>query len=180
MWKNLINLVEKNTTNNKDLSFDNSYDISTNFSNILNNFKLLNDTKIEFGRYLVHSCSDFNIQIDVFSDNYTGAVHSHGTWGLFGLVSGSLFVDDWSNVNGKFTQHRSSYLKKGSTQFFLKENDWHRVKTVSGDEQTLSIHIYGSNYDLDNGEKLDSNLNIESYKRSPFKKLSFVESAFIK
>ena len=34
--------------------------------------------------------------------------------------------------------------------------------------------------DLDNGEKLDSNLNIESYKRSPFKKLSFVESAFIK
>ena len=53
--------------------------------------KCLNNKPIPYGRYLLTNQNDFNIQMDVFSNNYTGSIHSHGTWGMFGIVSLELY-----------------------------------------------------------------------------------------
>ena len=175
----LIKFVKMNVLNNNNLTFSNTFDFRNNFSNELQRFSIKKNANLDYGRYLVHEQKEFSIQLDVFSNNYEGSIHSHGTWGLVGILNGSLFIDDWQNDNGKFIQLRASYLSKGSNIIFFKESDWHKAKSPNNNELTLSIQIYGPNYDMDNGFKLDEEFNIVPYKRSSFKDISKVEDILI-
>ena len=117
--------------------------------------------------------------MDVFSNNYSGSIHSHGTWGMFGIISGSLQTDDWLNINNNFTFLRSSILFSGCINAFTKSNDWHRVSTLDHEEQTVSIHIYGNGYDLEKGFKLNDDFNVEEYTRSDFLDFENIKKNFV-
>ena len=178
MWEPLIkicnNFVNKDIIEDDLKSFNN---LKINFASELK--KISFDKKIiPFGRYLLADEEEFNIQMDVFSNNYIGSIHSHGTWGMFGMISGGLIVDDWAKYGNEFSFIRSSLLLSGCISTFTKLQDWHKVSTLDLTDQTISIHLYGSNYDLDKGLKLDENLHPVEYTRSKFGDFDSIKSHF--
>jgi predicted metal-dependent enzyme (double-stranded beta helix superfamily) len=154
------------------------------FSEISGLFSEFETTKQElpFGRYLIYADENkrFNIQLDVFSKNYRGMIHAHGTWGLFGLLQGQLKVSDWEPSQERFRLIRKSLLQAGSSQCFTPPSEWHQVETPGDGEQTISIHIYGAAFDLDRGVYInDAGTQVQA-TRSPFKNLSSIEGFFRK
>ena len=138
------------------------------------------DTPLPYGRYLIHQDAKkrFHIEIHVFSENYTGSIHNHETWGIFWLISGALFVEDFLYDGGRPKPVRSGLIKRGSaSNFHPPESDWHRVRTLDHKEQTLSLHIYGAGYDQVHGKYLDEHNQLLHEKRGPLKPSSQIESA---
>ena len=129
--------------------------------------------QIPYGRYLIHNDPQkrFHIEIHIFSDNYMGEIHCHETWGVFWLISGTLFVEDFLYEKSRAKLARSSFLKNGSAcSFHPPESDWHRVRTLQGEkQQTISLHIYGSGYDLKRGKYLNQDHSIMRNERGSFK-----------
>ncbi len=170
MFKEVIEVCKKNfyVTNqvNNIVTLENSL---INISKAFSCYSVKNGNDLPFGRYLIFECPEFNIQLDIFSRDYAGSIHAHGTWGIFGLLQGSLIVNDWMEINKSFVQVRSSLIAPESLQLFVKENDWHSIKTTVKGDQAISLHIYGPNYDLAHGYTLDKNFKIKKYLRSPFK-----------
>lgn len=136
-------------------------------------------TDLPYGRYLVHQNEHYNIQLDVFSHNYTGDVHCHETWGLLTILKGSLYVEDWIEDAESFTLQRSSFLTRNSSQcFYPPLSDWHKVATGDDPQQTISIHIYGPDFNIDQGIYLNSDLQRRSGQRSPFKSLDKLTGSY--
>lgn len=131
----------------------------------------LADREIPYGRYLLFADPEgrFNLQLDVFSRAYVGGVHAHRTWGLFFILRGALYVDDYNELDGKVVHARSAFMGPGGGQVFCPPHaDWHRVSTRADGPQPVSVHIYGPGFDLDQGEVLDAEGNIRHYRRGAF------------
>ncbi len=134
---------------------------------------------IPYGRYLLFQDSDdlFNVQVDVFSKGYTGAIHCHETWGCFWVLRGNLHVSDWIPEKDGYVRIRASTLGTGSGQCFCPPSpDWHKTATPLEGDQVVSLHIYGSGYNLDRGIYLDDSKMPRTGLRSPFKDLALVTS----
>jgi predicted metal-dependent enzyme (double-stranded beta helix superfamily) len=128
------------------------------------------DDAVPYGRYLVHldPAGRFNLQWDVFSADYTGGIHAHGTWGAFFVLRGTLFADDFgaASPEGPFTLLRTSAHPPGAAAAFAPPQDWHRVATRGG-PQVVSLHLYGPGFDLDRGVALDPSGRPVTYTRGP-------------
>ncbi len=134
---------------------------------------------LPYGRYLLHHEEKFNVQLDVFSRDYTGSVHAHLTWGLLWVIRGGLRVWDHDYRDGKNILQRTAWLPAGGGQCFgPPASDWHRVASPDVDEQTISIHIYGADFDLETGVALDEDDKPRRYTRGPLGDLSHVAPAF--
>jgi len=179
MWEKLVSICEEyveKEINPNDLQSFNGMKMA--FAAELQKI-YFDKNNIPFGRYLLANNIKFNIQMDVFSNNYKGSIHSHGTWGMFGMISGALMVDDWVKNNNDFSYLRSSLLLSGCINTFIKKNDWHGVSTTDFKDQTVSIHIYGAGYNLDKGFKLNEGFRIIDYTRSKFLDFEDIKSHFI-
>ena len=131
-----------------------------------------NSPELPYGRYLFYECPEkkFHIEFHVFSNNYCGSIHCHETWGIYWLLSGELFVEDFNMKDNKATLLHSKLLKKNSAcNFFPPMSDWHRVRTLANIEQTMTFHIYGHGYNLEQGKYLDDHNHIVEAKRGSFK-----------
>ena len=123
---------------------------------------------LPWGRYLAHHDADdlFNIQLDIFSSGYTGSVHSHGAWGGLWLLKGSLRVWDYHESPEGVQLARYGTYRAGSFQVFCPPlSDWHKVGTLDEGPQTVSIHIYGPGFDLDEGRALGEDGKPATYRR---------------
>ena len=153
----LLNEEKKNKS--KVLFFVKNYLSKINF----------NTTKeIPYGRYLAYQSKKLNIQVDVFSKNYEGNVHNHDTWGILGVINGSLLVKDWEkNLKDEnlIDLTREYLLSSSATCYFSKTSDIHSTQTFDG-PQVISIHVYGKEFNLDKGYKYSfDRLKWLEYKR---------------
>jgi predicted metal-dependent enzyme (double-stranded beta helix superfamily) len=126
--------------------------------------------EVPYARYLLHADPEgrFNVQLDVFSRGYTGGVHAHGTWGIFTVLRGGLWVDDYEERDGRVRPTRRTWAGVGAVQAFCPPmSDWHRVSTREGGEQVVSVHVYGPGFDLDTGVALGVDGLPRSYRRGP-------------
>jgi len=129
-----------------------------------NELRLTKSFTVPFGRYLIFEDEFFNVQLDVFSENYVGAPHNHDTWGVMSCISGELGISDYVMSESELTLIRKGLLKSGSSIGFLKESDWHSTETFSG-QQVASFHVYGHDFNLENGHRYDPFRGIERYER---------------
>ncbi len=132
----------------------------------------LDKEDLPYGRYLLHRDSEdrFNIQLDIFSMDYTGAIHCHESWGMIWVLKGSLYVSDWDLQNDKAVMLTDGVFSAGSGNCFCPPvSDWHRVITPPTGPQPVSIHIYGEGFDLDQGIYLDAEMKPQHAMRSAFK-----------
>lgn len=141
----------------------------------------IKDGDLPWGRYLIHHDPEdrFNIQLDVFSQGYTGSCHAHGAWGAFWVLRGQLRAWDYTLVKGRPTVSRYGLFGAGGFQCFAPPlSDWHKVGTPEGGAQTVSIHIYGPGFDMDVGETLGDDGTPKSYRRSAFKDIQLALPSF--
>ena len=178
IWDPVKTEIYNYILNNSYHSVETIYNLQQKLHPILSNYEFVDDQQLPYGRYLVYRDKDnkFNIQIDVFSRNYTGQIHCHKTWGIMHVFKGFLFVEDWEEkINNNFTLRGGLTLNKGSSQSFCPPiSDWHKVSSGDSEEQVLSMHIYGQGFNLDKGIYLNSDLVPKVSNRSPFKDLSFI------
>lgn len=138
---------------------------------------------LPWGRYLIHHDEPlgFNIQLDVFSENYTGLIHAHDTWGAFWVIRGALHAEDFWVAEPKTEPKllRHTRCVPGGFQCFAHGfSDWHRVGTEKTGPQTVSIHIYGREFNLDEGTYFNEEGELVQARRGNFKNLRDIESAF--
>lgn len=131
----------------------------------------LNKEDLPYGRYLLHhdAADRFNIQLDIFSMDYAGAVHTHETWGMLWTLKGRLFVSDWDvPQDGEPILFRDGILRRNSGNCFYPPHDWHRVISPADGPQPVSVHIYGEGFNLDKGIYLDDAGKPQRSSRSDF------------
>lgn len=178
LWKPLVHIIEKYTSTNKIHTMESICKLQKDLFPLLSKyyFKKVND--IPYGRYLIHQDDKnlFNIQIDVFSFNYSGKIHCHNTWGILHVFNGFLFVEDWNKTKEEsFILRGGLILKDGSSQSFCPPiSDWHKVSTGESLHQTISMHIYGNDFNLDKGIYLDDDLEQIEGNRSEFKDIETI------
>lgn len=127
----------------------------------------LSDPVVPYGRYLLHldGAGRYNVQLDVFSPEYVGGIHCHGSWGIFTVLRGTLYAEEFDP--GASLRTRVGAYAPGSGAGFASPDDWHRVSTGAG-PQVVSIHVYGAGFDLDEGEAIGAGGERVRYRRSPF------------
>lgn len=123
---------------------------------------------LPYGRYLLHRDPKdrFNIQVMVYSADYTGSIHSHSSWGMLFALKGGLHSYDYLRQNSETTLIRRSFLGGGACQCFASFSDWHQVRSPATGAQTVTLHIYGEGFDLDMGTYLDENFEAVRASRS--------------
>lgn len=168
MFKEVIDVCNKFIVTNPHLN--NVEDISKLLAEVNPYFLKIQVTsnKIPFGRYLIYMDKNqkFNIQIHVFSKNYKGSVHCHETWGIMAVLKGVISVSDWVELNNEWNCFRSSLFLPGtSTCFAPPAPDWHRTDTSGSNLQAISIHIYGKDWNMNQGTYLDDSFNKKVSKR---------------
>ena len=151
-------------TSDNDISWDKLAEICSITSNCANQIMLSKSTLVPYGRYLVFENDQFNVQLDVFSKNYVGAPHNHETWGVMCGISGELGISDYLLTGSELTLIRKGILRSGSALGFMKESDWHSTETYGGD-QVASFHVYGREFNLDDGYRFSEHVGIEKYRR---------------
>jgi len=132
-------------------------ELMTDINPYLSKIKVTSNN-LTFGRYLLHMDENqmFNIQAHVFSKNYTGSIHCHETWGIMSVLQGLIYVTDWIQGENSWDCIRSSLLASGTTTCFTPPSpDWHRTDTSKSNSQAISIHIYGRDWNMEQGIYLD-------------------------
>ena len=182
MWNDLIQACQNHSR--KFISGQQSEqlkDLLVDVQSITSQIGFEANQDLPYGRYLIHEEKLFNIQLDIFSRSYTGDIHNHNTWGLFAVISGQLIAEDWIESDNQFQLERSAVFTKGSCQCFGPPvSDWHRVGTPQDGPQTLSLHIYGEGFNLEEGYYLNSSLQPVKAKRSAFGNNSVFEDALFR
>ena len=99
LWKPLVYIVEKYTATNIIHTMESICKLQQELFPLLSKYHFKKVTDIPYGRYLIHQDDRnlFNIQIDVFSFNYTGKI-CHNTWGILHVFNGFLFIEDWNKT----------------------------------------------------------------------------------
>lgn len=151
-------------TSDNDISWYKLAKICSITSNCANKIMLNKSTLVPYGRYLVFENDQFNVQLDVFSKNYLGAPHNHETWGVMCGISGELGISDYLLKGNELTLIRKGVLMSGSALGFMKESDWHSTETFGGD-QVASFHVYGREFNLEDGYRFSEDVGIEKYRR---------------
>jgi predicted metal-dependent enzyme (double-stranded beta helix superfamily) len=177
MVSNITSCIPKGNKNS-NISWEQLAEICTILSKCAEKVKLDDNGLVPFGRYLVFQNDEFNIQLDVFSQNYVGAPHNHETWGVMCCVSGELGVSDYILSGSELQLIRKGLLKSGSAIGFKKKNDWHSTETFGGD-QVASLHVYGRNFDMDKGFRYSNSTGIERYDRGKLNHLSEITNILI-
>ena len=175
MFKDIIQICEQ-TIKDRNIDFEDVSRLTSDLSAAYIKYEVESDKELPYGRYLVHQDGRerYHIELHIFSKEYTGSIHCHETWGIFWLISGLLYVEDFSFDNDRLYQTRSSLLRRGSAlSFFPPISDWHRVSTPNESEQTLSLHVYGAGYDQEIGIYLDEKDLKTTSRRSPLKENRF-------
>jgi predicted metal-dependent enzyme (double-stranded beta helix superfamily) len=132
----------------------------------------MNAEELPYGRYLLHGDEQgrYNIQLDVFSMDYEGSIHSHDTWGLMWVLKGSLYISNWNKQESGFQMLCDMITTAGSGNCFCPPiSDWHKVITPKDGPQPVSLHFYGPGFDLDEGTYVNSDFEVVQGRRSPFK-----------
>ena len=171
MFEDIIQICEQ-TIEDKKVDLEDVSQLTLDLSEAYLRYKIKPDRELPYGRYLVYQDRKerYHIELHIFSKAYTGSIHCHETWGIFWLLSGLLHVEDFFFDNEILYQARSSLLRKGSAlSFYPPQSDWHRVRTPNELEQTLSLHIYGADYDQKRGIYLDEKNQKTKRMRSSFK-----------
>lgn len=145
----------------------------------------VNRSELPWGRYLLLADPQgrYNLQLDVFSAAYTGGLHAHGTYGIFFVLQGRLNAWEYqapADVRdlGEMTLLAASSIPAGGSSCFCPPvSDWHRVSTVAGEAQTVSLHLYGPGFDLEVGVGVLENGRAGTYRRSAFRPLGEVIDA---
>jgi hypothetical protein len=144
---------------------------------------VVSDAEVPFARYLVYQdpAARYNIQLDSFSKGYTGGVHAHETWGVLLILRGGLWVEDWQEGgDGRPVRARLSWMGAGGGQVFSPPvSDWHRVSTRADGPQTISFHIYGQGFDLDQGLGMGPDGALRRYRRGPLGDNAMLKALFI-
>ena len=173
-WDPIINLINNYLERNNRHSTKSILDLQNSLDPILSKYKFECNVNLPYGRYLVFEDKQglFNIQIDVFSENYIGMIHSHSTWGILHVIQGKLYVEEWLEKENNFKLFGGLALNEKSSQSFCPPiSDWHKVFTKSNKKQTISIHIYGEGFDVDKGIYLNKKFDLVTSKRSKFKEI---------
>ena len=173
IWDPVVNIINKYVENNFQHTTQSILDLQTDLDPVLSSYIIKCDKNLPYGRYLVFKHNDglFNIQIDVFSENYIGMIHSHSTWGILHVIRGKLYVEEWQeeNKNNFKLMGGLSLNEKSSQSFCPPISDWHKVWTNENKKQTISMHIYGEGFNIDKGTYLNKNFEPLNSKRSNFK-----------
>ena len=173
IWDPVVNNINKYVEHNFQHTTKSILDLQTALDPVLSNYIINCEKNLPYGRYLVFKHNDglFNIQIDVFSENYVGMIHSHSTWGILHVIRGKLYVEEWQEEDkNNFKLIGGLSLNEKSSQSFCPPiSDWHKVWTNENKKQTISIHIYGEGFNADTGIYLNKNFEPLSSKRSNFK-----------
>jgi hypothetical protein len=137
------------------------------------------DGDLPWGRYLLAQGDGFNLQLDIFSADYTGGIHAHGTWGIFWVIRGALWSESHTGDDAE-TLAGSAWVPVGGCQAFCPPvSDWHRVGTPAQGPQTVSLHLYGPGFDLDQGVALGPDGRPRTYRRGAWGDLSRVRGALV-
>jgi len=123
--------------------------------------------KLDYKRYRLYSDPDhgFIVIAVVWAPGTSTPIHDHGTWGVVGVLKGSLsvtnfkWVENLSQPNNKsIVECGSISAKEGQTTFVLPpDNDIHMVGNPSS-TYSVSIHTYGKElkrynvYDIENNK----------------------------
>jgi predicted metal-dependent enzyme (double-stranded beta helix superfamily) len=178
MWKPLIQSCEHFVAECRHPSISALRPLTSEVSQTINRLSVLRED-LPYGRYLVHRDQDdrFNIQLDIFSAGYEGAVHCHETWGMLAVIKGALLVEQWDENNqNKFDKISESILSRGSVQNFCAPiSDWHKTVVLPNSDQVVTMHIYGKGFDLDYGICINDQSERIRAKRSDFKNLKEIE-----
>tara|TARA_B100000475_G_C14958692_1_gene298995 strand:- start:171 stop:755 length:585 start_codon:yes stop_codon:yes gene_type:complete len=176
IWDPIVNLINKYVIKNSQHTTQSILDLQKSLDPVLSNYLIECNYNLPYGRYLVFSHKDglFNIQIDIFSENYFGMIHSHSTWGILHVLKGKLYVEEWQE--GEKNNYKLlgglSLNEKSSQSFCPPISDWHKVWTSENKKQTASIHIYGEGFDIDKGTYLNKQFEPVSSNRSDFKDIN--------
>ena len=138
--------------------------ICTYSSVCANSLSLTTKEEVPYGRYMVFQNKLFNVQLDIFSKSYIGAPHNHDTWGVMSVISGYLGITDYLLENDKLKTIRTGILRSGASVSFKQESDWHSTETFEA-PQVASFHIYGKNFNLNEGLRHKKGLGLERYER---------------
>ena len=108
-WDPIIKLINNYLEINNRHSTKSILDLQNSLDPILSKYKFECNVNLPYGRYLVFEDKQglFNIQIDVFSENYIGMIHSHSTWGILHVIQGKLYVEEWLEEEGEFQEEAS-------------------------------------------------------------------------
>jgi len=126
---------------------------------------------LPYGRYLLHQdpAGKFNIQIMIYSPDYTGSIHSHESWGmLFGIKGGLHSWDYLMSDQAKLKMIRQNFIGAGACQSFSPKSDYHKVASPNRGKQSVTLHIYGEGFDLEVGNYYDENSVKTTAPRSPW------------
>ncbi len=137
------------------------------------------DGAYPWGRYLAGEGEGWNLQIDVFSGGYTGGVHKHDTWGLFWVIRGSLWTENFVGEHGETLVNAGQIPTGGGVCFCPPLSDWHRVHTPARGPQTLSFHLYGPGFDPDVGVGRGPDGRARRYNRGPWGDISTLRAALV-
>ncbi len=179
MWDELIKDVDEYVSSCSQHSVTSVAQLLPCLNRHTNRITIENNS-LPYGRYLIHKDPEdlYNIQLDIFSEKYEGAVHSHETWGVLAVVKGQLVCEEWNKTRERsFEKISETFMVPGCSQSFCPPNsDWHKVRTVESKEQVVTIHVYGKGFNLDVGTYLDDNKVELTAQRSDFKSLNEIET----
>ncbi len=168
MWKPIIKQCDINVCDPMDIE---KVSYLTNMLSSCFTTYHINANSLPYGRYLLYQnaqCS-YHIELHIFSQGYQGAVHCHETWGIFWLISGTLFIENFIMDHSKIHLNHSGWLNTYSgLNFCPPHSDWHRVSTPTDGSQTVSIHIYGEKYNIAEGKYIDAYGKICMARRGNF------------
>jgi predicted metal-dependent enzyme (double-stranded beta helix superfamily) len=104
----------------------------------------------EYGRYMLHRGTNFNVTAVVWGPGDAAKAHNHDTWGLVGVVENEIQetrfrrLDDGSKT-GYAKLEIKDVLKNSAGMVSClvpPDDDIHEMNNVS-DRNTVEIHVYG-------------------------------------
>jgi predicted metal-dependent enzyme (double-stranded beta helix superfamily) len=104
----------------------------------------------EYGRYMLHRGTHFNVTAIVWGPGDNAKAHNHDTWGLVGVIENEIQetrfrrLDDGSKPGyGKLEVKAVQKNSAGRVSCLVPPNDdIHEMNNVS-DRNTVEIHVYG-------------------------------------
>jgi len=120
-----------------------------------------------YGRNLLYRDpeSDFVTIAMIWPSGYRGAIHDHGTWGVVGVLEGTVRIVNYGREDGGGDPARIDLVEIGRVEagpgavahVLPPHEDFHSVSNVSATEGAITLHTYGHDIpmcrvvDLDTG-----------------------------
>jgi predicted metal-dependent enzyme (double-stranded beta helix superfamily) len=151
-----------------------------NSNSLLSEDIFIKPHKANYKRYLLYSDPDhgFIVMAVVWAPGASTPIHDHGTWGVVGVLKGSLSITNYKWVknlshpnNKSIVECDSISAKEGQTTFVLPpDKDIHMVGNPNT-TYSVSIHTYGKElkrynvYDIENNKIEKIELSYDDLER---------------